>query len=259
MVGILSVLPITGSPQLDITFDSMKVVLDFGNTRVKMGIFESGILKRVDVLNNRHAEFEKSVIHYIQSLAPKSLVWVASGFVPDSILKVLEEYKAVPFSAETQLHHSTCYKSPHSLGLDRKLNMEAAFVEFPNQNTLVIDAGTCITYDLLNSEGIHVGGAISPGWRMRLRAMNEFTAALPLAEAAEVDIIGVDTETSLQSGAYHGMRSEMNETIRQYEERYPNLNVVLTGGDGESFDLQAKKAIFARPNYTLHGLNAVQL
>lgn len=237
----------------------MNATLDWGNTRVKIGLFEGQRLRRVDYIENNRPDVVKILSDYLQNVSPGSILWMASGEVSEAGRLLFEDLKATPFTHQTTLAHSSVYATPHTLGLDRILNMEAAYFEFPQKNVLVIDMGTCITYDILNSEGVHEGGSIAPGWKMRLSAMHEFTASLPHAEALPTDLIGVDTLTSLQSGAYNGMKNELTETIRQYEARYSNLHVILTGGDAEAFDLQAKKATFARQNYTLHGLNAILL
>lgn len=237
----------------------MNASVDWGNTRVKAGLFEGEVLRDVVVLDGNTetglAELEK----FLGSTNLESLIWAASGAIGPDGMALMNSLNGREFTHSTAIGHRSEYRTTETLGLDRILNAEAAFYEFPGENTLIIDMGTCITYDLVNAQGVHLGGAISPGWVMRLRAMNAFTAGLPLVSHLPVDLIGDSTESALQSGAYNGMAREMQGTISVYEQRFDHLNVVVTGGDHLAFDLQAKKTIFARPNYTLQGLNAITI
>lgn len=244
---------------LKCTFGDMNAALDWGNTRVKLGLFEDETLRHTEEVETHRPDVVKILSDRLSEASPVHIIWTASGEISEAARQLLDDMKAVAFNHQTPVRHQTSYTTRNTLGPDRILLMEAAAHEFPGTHVLVIDMGTCITYDLLDASGTHRGGSISPGWRMRLKAMHDQTARLPLADAGRPDLIGTDTTTALQSGAYHGMKNEMQETIRRYEERYRNLHVILTGGDAQAFDLQAKKAIFARPNYTLVGLNAILL
>lgn len=235
----------------------MNATLDWGNSRVKVGLFEGQELRRVEEVDVNRPDTVKILHDLLENAQPEKVIYSSSGQVSDEAQILLDSFNAIAFTHDTPVKHSTHYTTRNTLGLDRILVMEAAYHEFPKENVLVVDLGTCITYDVLTSEGIHKGGGISPGWKMRLVAMNRQTARLPEAKAEIPDLIGTSTHTALQSGAYHGMRNELIETIRQYEARYSPLKIIVTGGDAQSFDLQAKKDIFARPNYTLLGLNAI--
>ncbi|NVK27403.1 MAG: type III pantothenate kinase [Flavobacteriia bacterium] len=235
----------------------MNATIDWGNTRAKLGLFDNQQLLRVDHFNIKDDSVAKKISDWLDVVNPQRIIWTNSGEPNAQVKELLEDRGAIHFSHQTPVVHSTVYTTRDTLGLDRILLCEAAFHEFPKTNCLIIDMGTCITYDLVDNLGVHRGGSIAPGWRMRLQAMHSFTAKLPEAEAEISELIGTSTLTALQSGAYHGMRNELLETIRQYEERYSPLHVITTGGDAEAFALQAKKDIFARPNYTLLGLNAI--
>jgi type III pantothenate kinase len=149
------------------------------------------------------------------------------------------------------------YDTPHTLGVDRIAGACGAKQLFPDVHTLVIDAGTCVTYDFTDSQGIYYGGGISPGLRMRFEALHTFTAKLPLVEPGQAPLIGTNTETSIQSGVVNGMLAEMDGIIRQYQEKYPLLQVILCGGDGSFFENRLKASIFASPDLVLIGLNSV--
>ena len=129
---------------------------------------------------------------------------------------------------------------------------------FPNQNVLAIDAGTCITYDFTDKKSNYWGGGISPGLMMRFNALNTFTAKLPLVvPLGNPALIGNSTETAIQSGVVNGVTAEMDGIINRYEQKYPGLRVILTGGDGPFFENRLKASIFASPDLVLLGLNSV--
>ena len=129
---------------------------------------------------------------------------------------------------------------------------------FPKKNTLVIDAGTCITYDFIDAKGNYLGGGISPGIRMRLQAMNEFTAKLPLVKQKNSKkFIGNDTESSLRVGGQIGTVMEIRGFIRAYETTFGKINIILTGGDSKALAKHFENHIFVNNNLVLRGLNKI--
>jgi type III pantothenate kinase len=150
------------------------------------------------------------------------------------------------------------YATPETLGVDRIAGVCGAQQKFPGEPCLVIDAGTCITYDFINHDGEFLGGAISPGMMMRFQAVHTFTSKLPLVSRPEkVVLIGDSTETCIQSGVIHGIVEELNGTIRRYQEEFAGLRVILCGGDARFFENNLKGAIFAVPELVLSGLNSI--
>ncbi|MGB0176022.1 MAG: type III pantothenate kinase, partial [Owenweeksia sp.] len=150
------------------------------------------------------------------------------------------------------------YKTPKTLGKDRLALAAAAIFSYPSKDCLVIDAGTCVTYDFMDSSGIYHGGGISPGLRMRLQALPHFTSRLPLVEYKEgFDLTGDSTETSILSGTVGGLKREVRGTIEAYQSRYPSMVTVITGGDMNLFDDLLKNSIFAPPDFLITGLNHI--
>jgi len=144
------------------------------------------------------------------------------------------------------------------LGKDRIAAVTGAWSMFPAKNILAIDAGTCITYDLITSNGEYLGGGISPGIRMRFQAMHTFTGKLPLVEPEDFDeLIGRSTRESLLSGVYNGVMAEISELIRLYGKKFDDLTVILTGGDHVFLHNKLKISIFAVPELVLLGLNEI--
>jgi type III pantothenate kinase len=150
------------------------------------------------------------------------------------------------------------YATPQTLGVDRIAAACGANALFPENNCLVIDAGTCVTYEFVDATGVYRGGAISPGLKMRFQALSVLTARLPLVEPVHTpELTGASTASCIQSGVVIGLMEEMNGVIRRYEEKFDKLRVILCGGDTPFFENQLKASIFASPELVLSGLNSI--
>jgi type III pantothenate kinase len=172
--------------------------------------------------------------------------------------KLQEDYKMYVLDKELPQVFSNFYATPKTLGNDRIALVSAASKLYPSQNVLVIDAGTCITYDIINSKNEYLGGAISPGLQMRYQAMNTFTENLPLLEPEEdVDLVGNTTIKSMQSGVIFGITSEIDGVISMYNSQFKDLTIILTGGDSQFLCKRLKNSIFANSNFLLQGLNYI--
>ena len=142
--------------------------------------------------------------------------------------------------------------------MDRIALVAAAVSKYQNQNVLIIDAGTCITFDFVNSSKNYLGGAISPGIEMRYKSLNKFTKKLPLLMREEAaNLIGTSTETCIHSGVINGVISEIDSIIAKYRKKNKDLTVVLTGGDANFLSNRLKNGIFANPFFLLEGLNTI--
>lgn len=146
---------------------------------------------------------------------------------------------------------------PAGLGADRVAADIGARSMMPEHTLLIIDAGTCLTFDVIGRDGTILGGAISPGINLRLRAMHEHTAALPLLDAeGEHPVLGYDTPTSMRSGAINGIRWEIEGYIRTMQKLYPDLHVFMTGGDDMEFPEDLQHLITREPLLVQKGLLA---
>lgn len=151
------------------------------------------------------------------------------------------------------------YDTPETLGADRLAAAVGAWTLFPTQDSLVIDAGTCIKYDLITADGVYRGGIISPGLEMRLKAMHHFTAGLPNLEVEDVSNleIGKSTKDCMRLGASVGLKNEIEGFLASFNKKHPDLQVVATGGLLPSFESGTKKPIFASSKIVLTGLHAI--
>jgi type III pantothenate kinase len=234
----------------------MNIVVDYGNSSAKVGIFEGHQIVRQEVFPSE-PELKKflenfSADHIIISSVAKDAALVSSWATQTKNKFILSPSLPLPIQNR--------YATPATLGVDRIAGVCGARQRYPESNCLVIDSGTCITYDFVDEQGNFLGGGISPGLRMRFKAVHTFTARLPLVEIVELpSLIGNSTETCIQSGVIHGIVAEMNGIIDQYREKYEGLKVILCGGDTRFFENKLKGFIFAVPELVLSGLNSILL
>ena len=167
-------------------------------------------------------------------------------------------FPVLRFSSDTPVPIMNRYRTPETLGSDRLAAVIGASSLKPGKDLLIIDAGTCITYEVIDARGNYWGGNIAPGMQMRLRALHEFTARLPLVEAeGEVPGMGYNTETAIRSGVLRGMKYEIEGYIKSMRSKFPHLLVFLTGGDHINFDTNIKNIIFSDKYIVPRGLNKI--
>jgi len=232
----------------------MNLIIDIGNTRAKVAVFNNDGL-----IFSLSAEPE-NINNNIEKLQKE---YDLKNCILSSVANTSTEAESYKFEKFIKLNHKTKvpfknkYNTPTTLGVDRIALASAATYLYPSKNVLVIDAGTCITYDFINTKSEYLGGAISPGISIRYKALNEFTANLPFLKQADFKLIGKDTKSSIHSGVLNGFIQEIDGVIKQYRRKYSNLTVVLTGGDTNFLAKKLKSSIFATPNFLLEGLNSI--
>lgn len=225
------------------------LAIDIGNTAIKTGVFdgisfiEKHIFRSISELESwaKHHSISSGILCTVGNQSPLQL-----------------EFPLLQFgSEEVKIPLANLYKTPETLGKDRLAGAIGAKALFPDQPCLIIDMGTCITYDFVTTQGEYLGGAIAPGLHMRFKSLNHYTARLPLIDTpmGDVEMIGNDTFTSIQSGVVNGIKYELEGTIKEYTAKHPYLKVLLCGGDAEFFESIIKGDIFAFPDLVLHGLN----
>ena len=231
--------------------------IDIGNTRVKIGLFVKEQL--IESVQFENSEQEK-ILAYLTNQKMKNIIFsTVIDPLPMAIGGFLKHHKSVlQLTHETPLPIRNSYNTPNTLGKDRLAAVLGAYALFPGANCLIIDSGTCITYDFLSADATYLGGNISPGWQMRLDAMAHFTNKLPRPEPQIPDLqIGNSTKSALQNGAYFGLLFEIEGYIQKVKEKYEPVNVLLTGGDADFFAKNVKSQIFVNQNLVLQGLNKI--
>lgn len=235
----------------------MNLIIDVGNTRIKTAVFDNSKMIHNESLTNDSFVSEAKKI--IKKYKCTSAIISSVGSVNKSQIDELRaEISLIELDYNTKVPFVNKYATPKTLGVDRIALVSSAISKYPNKNVLIIDAGTCITYDFVNNEGNYYGGAISPGLQMRYKALNVFTKKLPLLEPSEkFELLGNSTETSIHSGIINGVINEIDGIIKQYRKKNTDLTVVLTGGDVNFLSNRLKNGIFANPNFLLEGLNTI--
>lgn len=234
----------------------MNAVIDAGNTRAKAGIFNGKDLQEKSTFSSLE-ELKKFLSRNTFDNVLISSVGISATEIAESanakdLCLTLSHILPLPIKIK--------YATPHTLGVDRIAAVCGALDLFPQRDCLVIDAGTCITYEWLDKEANYYGGSISPGLEMRLKAMHTFTARLPLVNVnPEVDLVGDSTEHGMQSGAWYGVLAEMEGVIDRYKIKYPEIQVLVCGGNASLFENRLKHTIFAAPDLVLGGLNRILL
>jgi len=234
----------------------LNLIIDAGNTRVKAATFSNTDLKEKYFFDN-----PEQVNHFLKNSRFENVIVSSVSTAANELLSATSaKNKKLIASINLKLPVSVSYETPTTLGIDRLAAACGALEIAPQQNCLIIDAGTCINYEFIDRQHVYHGGAISPGIHMRFKAMHTFTSRLPLVDSVnEVDLIGNSTEACLQSGVMHGVRAEVDGIIDLYREKYPDISVILTGGDGIFFENKLKHSIFAAPDLVLRGLNRILL
>ncbi|WP_420155830.1 type III pantothenate kinase [Siphonobacter sp.] len=234
--------------------ETYALAIDLGNTYAKTGLFTAD-----GHLEETHWNFTiPELLEYVRERNPARVVLSSTGHAEE---KIRSWFAFLPspilwLTPQTPVPLTKRYDTPHTLGADRVAAAIGARHLFPDRNAVVIDMGTCITYDYVDTENNFHGGLISPGLRMRFKAMHSFTQRLPLVEVPETfpPLVGKSTIHAMQSGVLYGLIAEVQGLIEQYRSIYPDFQVILCGGDAPLFESRLKEPIFAAPELVLWGL-----
>lgn len=235
----------------------MNLCLDIGNTRAKVGLFNGSKLlqfwsiPRAEIMQFPQALTNHSIKNVILSTVAQDVGDEISQIWGDTI-------NFIELNENTALPIQNTYQTPKTLGKDRIAAVVGATLIGPANNKLIIDAGTCITFELLKENQIYLGGNIAPGIKMRLQAMHHFTARLPELSIQETNsTIGYDTPSAMRNGAQWGVIREIEGTIDHFDHQFDPLTVILTGGDANFLAEKMKRKIFVHQHLVLLGLNKI--
>lgn len=235
----------------------MKLIVDIGNSAAKLVAFNGN--EPIEQIKTSGKTLEALAAFAQKHHFTQGIVGTVTGLTPEAEAALAAlDFPVMRFTADTPVPITNHYRTPRTLGADRLAAVVGARELKPDENLLIIDAGTCITYEMVDKQGNYWGGNIAPGMQMRLHALHEFTARLPLVEAdGEVPGMGYDTETAIRSGVLRGMKYEIEGYIKSMRTKYPSLTVFLTGGDQINFD-EGIKSITCTDKYIVpRGLNKI--
>jgi type III pantothenate kinase len=234
----------------------MILTIDVGNTNVKVAVFkqfniiDTFVFQKNNFQNNfqiifkKHPNHNRAVLSSVSMLDEKDSEWLKN------------QIEVVEITADFVFPFKNKYTTPNTLGIDRRVLASGAVLHYPNQNVLIIDAGTCVTYDFITNKNEYLGGAISPGLRLRYQALNDYTAKLPLLENNSPDnFIGNSTHESIHSGVINGLCFEIEGFISEFSVKKEQFTIILTGGDAIFLANRLKSTIFADENFLLKSLH----
>ncbi len=238
------------------------LVVDVGNTHTKLAVFTQNDLVHTERFESLSMQqLNEWISRYeVQRILLSSVKTNAEGWQQQLAQQI--PVKVFDRSMTGGIYNH--YRTPSTLGLDRLAAVIGASKLYTGQNCLIIDGGTCITYDWIDAGRNYYGGSISPGLNMRYKALQHYTAALPLIEADlnENADFGTDTISAMRTGVQNGIKYELEGFMQAFDKNKPSgLTIILTGGDGVFFDTLLKNSIFApsivhEPYLVLKGLNA---
>lgn len=234
----------------------MNLTIDIGNTRTKVAAFDGDeFVAEEKFEHDCAAQVARLIKHY----RPERLAWCSVGADDADLMREIEamDCPVLHVTGETPAPVKVAYRTPATLGADRLAAVVGAVTLVPQTDLMVIDAGTCITYDFVDARGLYVGGNISPGVEMRLEALHARTARLPRidVDGGEVPDLGYDTDTAIRAGVVRGIGYELQGCIRHHQKRYPNLKIFLTGGDRYAFSDALRRNILTDSHLVARGLN----
>lgn len=233
------------------------MIIDQGNASSKVAVFDEGRL----ITSLVYKQFDIGIVSSLFEKYNLTAGILSSVIETDSDLvcfltKNLDRF--IFLDESTVLPVTINYETPATLGKDRVAAVAGGAYLQPERNLLIIDAGTAITYELVDPDGVFLGGNISPGMTTRFKALNIFTKKLPLlTETEEIPFMGNSTESAIRAGVVNGIVYEMDGYIDSLRKKYPDLFVFLTGGHSFYFESRLKNSIFADINLVLIGLNRI--
>ena len=236
----------------------MNLVIDIGNSQTKVAVFDKGEILQI-------TRSEKLSIAQLEELKgfyrgmDRAILSSVAGADSELAKWLKQEFDLfINFDHQTAIPIENLYEPKETLGLDRIAAAVGGNTLFPEKELLIIDAGTAITFDIVDNHNRFTGGNISPGLAMRFRALHKFTQQLPeIASAEEWPFIGQTTEQAIRAGIQNGMIFEIDGMIGQTLKLWPECQVILTGGDSFFFEKKLKNAIFVKYEITLIGLNRI--
>ena len=235
----------------------MNLVIDQGNTKAKLALFEGDDL----LASTEVAELTREGVRaFVEGREVGHCILSSVKLLPLEITEFLrrEIKRFFELGVNIILPIQVAYRTPTTLGVDRIAAAAGAYAEAKGKGAVVVDAGTAITLDYLSPEGVFEGGNIAPGLSLRFRSLHEFTDRLPLVSPeGDLPTVGYSTETAIRAGVVGGVCAEIEGFVAAIRATHPAVLIFLTGGDADFLADKLKCSIFADKNLVLKGLNRI--
>ncbi len=243
--------------------DAPIIVIDIGNTTVTLATWQSDRLNAsLSVPTTDQTAFSEAYSAHLDSSDRGSIgATVIASVVPEALERIREfidgrqDKEPLVVGESVPLPIDVKVADPRLIGVDRVCAAAAAFDKLERGCT-VVDFGSAVTVDLIDDDGVLLGGAIMPGIKMQLRALHEFTSALPAVEPGIPEQpYGRDTEEAMQTGVCRGMAGAVRAIVEGYASHLNHWpDVIATGGDVEFVAPHCDFLDTLVANLTLHGL-----
>lgn len=232
------------------------LIIDIGNSRTKLAIFNNDDLVKTIIID----QVNEATIDNILAHTPSITQCIISNVGEQSNLtyKIVKQKieQTLNFDSELKIPIENLYETPETLGKDRLAAAIGANYIFPNQDIIIIDAGTAITYEFVNAKNQYLGGYITPGIQTRLNSLNYYTSQLPLLTPEIIDNkIGKTTRAAMLGGLQKSVTGEFKEVLSMFNLEADKIKLILTGGNTDYFDKLLKNYKFVPLEITLIGLN----
>ena len=235
----------------------MNLILDFGNSLTKyFFVNDDKILERGSFPSSK---FDQNILGIKSKRDTEKLIYssvinikrkqLSDVFNNTMIISLKDKDLKLPFTNQ--------YKD-ETLGEDRVALVSAGLNLYPDKDLLIIDIGTCITYDLVSLNKEYIGGSISPGFNLRYSSLHDYTSNLPKLDVMPIEsIIGESTEEHIHAGVFNGVIGEINYNITRHKNDLPNIEIIICGGGANFLLNKIKNVIFADQDFLAHGLNHI--
>jgi len=234
----------------------MNLCIDIGNSRIKIALFQENRVVFERTCEELTKDFLQDI--FVKYNVKKSIISSVTHNKREIITFLKKRTTLVELTNETPISLKINYLTPKTLGCDRIAAAVGAAEILPKSDILVIDIGSCVTMDLVTADGVYHGGNIAPGFVMRINAMHDYTAKLPIVKPQISEtILGKNTTEAVLCGAFWGIVSEVNALLERLLSDYKNISIVLTGGDAHYFENHIKNCKKNVPNLVLIGLNKI--
>lgn len=236
-------------------------VADVGNSRMKWGEDDggTGLSKSIALPLDDESAWQRQIESW--HVEP-GLRWTLAGTHPayrnllagwlkqrgDTVF-IIDDYRHLPLKVQVD--------RPEQVGIDRLLNAVAVLSRVPRGVPIVIvNAGSAVTVDVVDAAGAFRGGTIFPGFRLMAKALNDYTAKLPLIEDFHTDppLPGTNTMGAIDAGIVHVIQGGIGRIVSRYTKSFGMPRVFVAGGDADLLANLAFEAEMAGPFLTLEGI-----